>query len=59
MNLDSALSVLGPSQSLQSSKPAKPVPRRNQKRPKLVRPYELFAMFAGLLLPVASASSDC
>jgi hypothetical protein len=34
-------------QSLRPSKPAKPVPRRSQKRPNSVRHSELFAMSAG------------
>jgi hypothetical protein len=41
------VSVPGMAQSLQPSKPAKPVPRRSQKHPKLVRHSELFAMSAG------------
>jgi hypothetical protein len=39
-DLDSLVSVPGMAQSLQSSKPAKPVPRRSQKRPKSVRHSE-------------------
>jgi hypothetical protein len=46
LDLDSPVSVPGMAQSLQPSKPAKPVPRRSQKRPKLVRHSELFAMSA-------------
>lgn len=47
LDVDSPVSVPDMAQSLRPCKPAKTVPRRSQKRPKLVRHSELFAMSAG------------
>jgi hypothetical protein len=47
----SPVSVPGMAQSLRPSKPAKPMPRRSQKRPNSVRHSELFAMSAGRPAP--------
>ena len=51
LDVDSPVSVPGMAQSLRPSKPAKPMPRRSQKRPKLLRHSELFAMSAGRPAP--------